>query len=136
MIGGTDIVLHGRTKSHDTDLLVRGIRSEWPSAVIQRANEDEAVPIRDFHFPIIGSAELIVYRDRASHQSWASNGATANNQDTMIHLIVSDDSVTLVVDRPDSALANLARQLLESLRPNRIILQNLFADSLGRACHA
>lgn len=129
MIGGADIVLHGQTKAHDTDLLVRSIRREWPSAVIQRADEDEAIPIRNFRFPIIGSAELIVYRDSGSHQSWTSNGATADNQDTMIHLIVSDDSVTFVVDRPDSVLADLARELLESLRLNRIVLQATYLQA-------
>jgi hypothetical protein len=123
MIGGADIVLHGQTKAHDTDLLVRGIRSEWPRAVIQRADEDDGIPIRDFRFPVIGPTELIVYRDDASYQSWRSKGATADNQDAMIHLIVVDDSVTLVVDRPDSALAALARELLGALRPNRIVLQ-------------
>lgn len=123
MIGGADVVLYGQTKTHDTDLLVRGIRSQWPGGVIQRADEDKVVSMRDFHFPVNGPAELIVYRDRASYQSWSSEGATAVNQDAMIHLIVSDDSVTLVVDRPDSALAGLARELLDSVRLNRIVLQ-------------
>lgn len=123
MIGGADIVLQGPTKDHDTDLLVRGIRSEWSNAMIQRADGDKAISIRDFHFPATGPAELIVYRDRASYQSWSSEGATATNQDAMIHLIVSGDSVTLVVDRSDSALARLARELLDSLRTNRIVLQ-------------
>ena len=123
MIGGADIVLHGQTKAHDADLLVRGIRSEWPRAVIQHADKDDGIPIRAFRFPIIGPTELLVYRDDASYQSWRSKGATADNQDAMIHLIVSDDNVTLVVDRTDSALADIARDLLEALRPNRIILQ-------------
>ncbi len=123
MIGGADIVLHGPTRAHDTDLLVRGIRGEWPSAMIQYADEDDAASIRDFHFPVIGPAELMVYRDLASYQSWQAKGATAENQDSMIHLIVSDNSVTLVVDRPNSALASLARELLDSLRPNRIVLR-------------
>lgn len=123
MIGGADIVLHGQTKAHDADLLVRGIRSEWPRAVIQRADEENGTPIRALRFPILGPTELIVYRDDASYQSWRSEGATADNQDAMIHIIVDDDSVTLVVDRIDSALADIARDLLEALRPNRIILR-------------
>jgi hypothetical protein len=123
MIGGADLVLHGRTKAHDTDILVRGIRSEWPNAMIQRVDEADATPIRNFRLPIFGPAELIVYRDRASYQSWKDHGATADNQDAMILLIVSDDAVTLVVDQPSSALAELAWDLLGALRPNRIVLQ-------------
>jgi hypothetical protein len=123
MIGGADLVLHGQTKVHDTDLLVRGIRVEWPKAVIQHVDEENGIPIREFRFPVIGPAELIVYRDDASYKSWMFKGAAADNQDAMIHLIVVDDSVTLVVDRPDSALADMARELLVALRPNRIVLQ-------------
>ena len=85
--------------------------------------EDRAVRIRNFHFPIVGQAELIVYRDNTSFESWQSEGATADNQEAMIHVVVSGDSVTLVVDRVDSPLAELARELLESLRPNRIVLR-------------
>lgn len=129
MIGGADIVLHGRTKAHDTDILVRGIRSEWPDAMIQRADEVDAAPIRSFPFPVFGPAELIVYRDRASYQSWKNHGASADNQDAMIHLLVSDDAVTLVVDRPGSALAELAWDLLIALRPNRIVLQAAYLQA-------
>lgn len=123
MIGGADLVLHGRTKAHDTDILVRSIRSEWPDAMAQRADEADAVPIRNFHFPVLGPTELIVYRDRASYQSWRDHGATADNQDAMLLIIVSDDAVTVVVDHPRSALAELAWDLLGSLRPNRIVLK-------------
>jgi hypothetical protein len=122
MIGGADLVLHGRTKAHDTDILVRGIRSEWPRALIQRADDVDATPIRSFRLPVFGPAELIVYRDPASYQSWRDHGATADNQDGMILVIVSDDAVTLVVDQPRSALAGFAWDLLGALRPNRIVL--------------
>ncbi len=122
MIGGADLVLRGRTRAHDTDILVRGIRSEWPDAMIQHADEGDAAPIRSFRLPVSGPAELIVYRDRSSYQSWRDHGATMDNQDAMLHVIVSDDSVTLVVDRPASALAKVACDLLDALRANRIVL--------------
>ncbi|XXY18783.1 hypothetical protein WME88_03915 [Sorangium sp. So ce216] len=102
--------------------MVRGIRTEWPNAVIQHAENENGILIRELRFPVVGPAEMIIYRDSASYQSWMSKGAATDNQDTMIHLIVADDSVTLVVDRPDSALADMARELLVSLRPNRIVL--------------
>ena len=124
MIGGADIILTGRTKPQDADLLVRGIRSEWPNALIQGVDEPRATSILDFHFPVVGAVELIVYRDISSYLSWDAHGATEDNQDAMIHMIVTADSVTLVVDHEGSALAGLARELLGSLRPNRIVLQN------------
>lgn len=122
MIGGADLILHGKTTAHDTDVLVRGLRSEWPDAMIQHADEVDATPLRGFHFPLLGPAELFVYRDLESYQSWKEHGATPDNQDAMIFIIVSDDCVTLVVDQPGSTLAALARDLLGALRPNRIVL--------------
>lgn len=123
MIGGADIILGGQTRAHDADFLVRGIRSEWPNALIQRVDEHDAVPARQFRLPLVGLVELFLYRDTASYLSWGTYGATADNQAAMIHMIVSDDSVTLVVDHENSALADLARELLGSLRPNRIVLR-------------
>ena len=123
MIGGADLILRGQTKAHDTDMLVRGIRSEWPDAMIQPVDKNDATPIRNFRFPVFGPTELIVYRDAASYQSWMDHGETADNQDAMILIIVTGDAVTLVVDRPQSDLAALAWDLLNGLRSNRIVLQ-------------
>lgn len=122
MIGGADLILRGRTKPHDTDMLVRGIRSEWPDAMIQPVDRNDATSIRSLRFPVLGPTELIVYRDAASYQSWMEHGATAENQEAMILIIVTGDAVTLVVDRPQSDLAALAWDLLSALRSNRIIL--------------
>jgi len=122
MIGGADLILRGQTKAHDTDMLVRGIRSEWPDAMIQPVDKNNATSIRNLRFPVLGPTELIVYRDAASYQSWMDRGATADNQDAMILIIVTGDAVTLVVDRPQSDLAALAWDLLNALRSNRIVL--------------
>lgn len=120
MIGGADIILGGSTREDDADFLLRGIRSEWPGAFVQGADEPHAIPIRDLRFPLHGQTEIFVYRDEASYRSWQTDGATTENEDAMIQVIVADDSVTLVVDRQGSNLASLADDLLASLSRNRM----------------
>jgi hypothetical protein len=122
MIGGADIVLFAPTMPQDADLILRSLRTEWPNARVQAVDSAEAVPFRQVHFPIVGPAEFIVYRDKESFDSWQLLGATAENQSTMIHVIIAPESATIVVDRPDSPLASLAREMLESLSRNRITL--------------
>ena len=122
MIGGTDIVLLGPTMPQDADLILRTVRMEWPHALIQAVDSSEAIPFRDVRFPVTGPVELIIYRDAASLEAWRSRGATPENQDAMMHLIITAECATIVVDREDSALASLAREMLESLSRNRVLL--------------
>lgn len=120
MIGGADIVLFGQTMPQDADLILRSIRTEWPSAMVQEADSSAAVPFSQIRFPIVGPHEFIVYRDIDSFQSWQASGATPDNQDAMLHIIITRESITIVADRSDSALASLAREILASVSRNRI----------------
>lgn len=114
------MVLEGPTSSDDADFLVRGIRSLWRSALIQPATAYATVPIHAFNYPVTTPVELLIYRDAASLASWQADGATDDNQDSMVHVIVSDRSITLVVDRHDSSLADAVRGILDALRRNRL----------------
>lgn len=122
MIGGEDIILFGQTMPQDADLILRVMRSHWPDARVQAVDSAEALPFSKIHFPIAGPAEFIVYRDGESFEQWRVHGATLENRDTMVHIIVAHDSATIVVDNEESALASLAREMLESLPRNRITL--------------
>jgi hypothetical protein len=120
MIGGTDIVVKGATPQ-DADLILWTMRTEWPNGLVQAGDSLEAVPFREVRLPISGPTALIIYRDAASFQAWRLSGATPENQDAMMHVIVAADSVTIVVDREDSPLASLAREMLESVTMNRLL---------------
>jgi hypothetical protein len=121
MIGGTDMVVDG-AMPQDADLILRTMRTEWPHGLVQAGDSPEALPFREVRFPITGPVELIVYRDIASFDTWRVSGATPENQEAMMHIIVTADSVTIVVDREDSPLGRLARELLDSLTRNRLLL--------------
>jgi hypothetical protein len=122
MIGGADMVLSGRTTSREADLILRALRTEWPDGMVQRADEADAKPLRELRFPIVERGEFIVYRDRENSTAWREKGATPENADAMIHFIVADDCVTVVIDRADSPLARLAKDILSSLANNRASL--------------
>ena len=118
MIGGTDPVING-TMPQDADLILWTMRNEWPDGLVQAGDSPEALPFRSIRFPIKGPVEFIIYRDAAAFDSWRVGGAKRENQETMMHLLVGPDSITMVVDRENSPLASLAHEVLESLTKNR-----------------
>lgn len=122
MIGGADLVIDGPTWPEDADFVVRSLRSLWPDAVLQGVNERAARSIRSIRFPVGTPAEVLIYRDPDSFVSWDTHGATEDNQDALVHLIVSPKSVTVVVDRHDSPLADAIREVLRAVQRNRVVL--------------
>lgn len=119
MIGGADITLEGPTTNTDADFLVRGLQNHWPNALIQDANQLEAVSIHSFVVPAFTHSELLIYKDAESYASWQADGATDANQNAMVHVIISGSCVTAVVDRTDSELAATVRALLSALQRRR-----------------
>ncbi|MBX3227096.1 MAG: hypothetical protein KF837_07280 [Labilithrix sp.] len=51
--------------------------------------------------------ELFVYRTRSDFESWIEKGATDENSDTMIHVILGEQSTTLVTAGPESETLRL-----------------------------
>jgi hypothetical protein len=90
---------------------------------VQAVDSLEALTFGELRFPIVAPAEFMVYRDEAALAAWQAHGATPENQATMMHVIIASDSATIVVDDDGSDLATIARELLESVPRNRIILQ-------------
>jgi hypothetical protein len=119
MIGGVDLILKGRTRSDDADLILRAVRRAWPSACFQRADAENAAPLSAVRFPVDNMDEFFVYRDAACLESWQTNGASTENEDTMIHVVVSPQEITIIVDRYDGPLAVLAEEIFEALRAKR-----------------
>lgn len=111
MIGGTDIVLTGKTSVHDANLLVCVLRDRWPDLVVQAA--DDAAPLPR-GTSLNATPEFFVYRRRADFDSWAAAGAAAENADSMIHVIVESDALTLVAAPGESA--RIAQRAIELIR--------------------
>ncbi|MEZ4300084.1 MAG: hypothetical protein R3B70_34370 [Polyangiaceae bacterium] len=60
-------------------------------------------------------------RDSLSAQSWEEHGAIPENEDSMIHIILSDEETTIVVDNPDGPVAAMAREIFDGLRIKRLM---------------
>jgi len=122
MIGGEDIVFEGTIKPHATDYLIRGLRVHWTNAIVKYADKIESFPLQELRLPVLGDIDIIVYRDSDSFQSWTDYGCTDENQSAMIQVVVTSNSVTFVVDKLSSELADLANDLIKSLSRNHIVL--------------
>lgn len=121
MIGGTDLVLKGRTKSDDADFILRAFRRLWPDAYFQKADVEESSPMSAIRFPVVNTHEFFLYRDSDSMESWQKHGATPENEDSMAHVIVSDREATIVVDKGDGALAAMVEEIFDGLRAKRLM---------------
>jgi hypothetical protein len=119
MIGGEDIVLSIPNRPHYLTLILQALSSAWPGAQFQLAESVSAVPFGKFVLPTTGLGEVFIYRDAGSYAAWSQRGATVQNQDAMMHVIVEPNSITIVVDRLDSNLGKIARELLDSVPRNR-----------------
>jgi hypothetical protein len=122
MIGGADLVLDGRSSLRDADLILRTMRMEWPHALIQRVDSEDAKSFSELSFPIVGLDEFLIYRDAECFNAWQKYGATQEFQSGMMHVIISADCLTIVVDAVGSPLAELANEILQGVAINRVAL--------------
>lgn len=111
---GFDITLRGRPSPHDADIAVRTLRAHWPGAVCEHAATGSVVV-----FPLTGNADVLVFRDEQARETVRAHGVTADTEWLFAQVIVGE-SVTIVVDRDGSPLCAAARDVLTSVRANRI----------------
>lgn len=111
MIGGTDIVIPATGDPAAFDICARIIRRYWP-----HARFEDAVTGNKYEqygdIPLGGVRELFIYRDAHAEAAWDADDANSP-ANSMLYLVLSRDSITLVLDDPDSAEM---RSLVASLR--------------------
>ena len=116
-IGGDDHVIDGPASSGEAEFVVSRLGEAWSDLVVQDAESESAVGAQD---PSIAAMrEFFVYRSRAAFEAWNRDGASEGNRRTMIHLILGDDSTTVVGDPGDT----LAVVLAEDIAKRRSTLQ-------------
>jgi hypothetical protein len=116
MIGGTDIVIDTGLNEIALDVAVRCARNAWPEAVFEDADTgNRSDHYEDLSFGRI--TELFVFRDARTAEDWDEHGAVQSLVNTMIHVLVGPDSLTVVVDDPDtSEMRQILATIRESLR--------------------
>jgi len=103
------------------DACLRAIRIYWPQAVFENATDvGGADPYQ--HFSIGDARELFAYRDADAAKEWDENGADPSTSNTMIHVLLSEDTITLVVDdAEDLPMAALLRSVSSMLLRNETL---------------
>lgn len=115
MIGGIDVHLPTMAGASSTEVAVRAIRQRWCLATFENGITGE----RYDHFqqiPFGEIEELFVYRDAESADKWDAEGAVPDVYNTMIHLILDENLLTVVVDSKDAAMMELIAAIESGLR--------------------
>jgi hypothetical protein len=99
MIGGTDVTFPTKAGASALDLSLRTILREWPKASFEDALTEDVFD--DYaSVPLESLSELFVFRDQGVAHEWEERGCEPDLENTMIHIKLSDNSMTLVVDDP------------------------------------
>jgi hypothetical protein len=102
MIGGHDICFRTDSSAQVTEGVIRIVRVSWQEAIVENAETGEilhrhALGVREL------PTELFIYKDAIARNSWMAEGAIPENANLMVHIICGDDSMTVVVDEPNTA---------------------------------
>lgn len=107
MIGGTDVEFWVPTAVPAGEVVLRAARRYWPDYVIENALDESPYfkPRAELGVPLPPSPEFFIYRDEKAAQDWAEHGATPENANQMVYVIVGkrtrpgagQRSVTVVV---------------------------------------
>jgi hypothetical protein len=111
MIGGTDIVIPAVGDPADLDACARIVQRRWPHARFEDAVTGEKYARYD-DIPLGRVRELLAYPDDRAEAAWDADSPDSP-PNSMLYLILGRDSVTAVLDDPDTPEM---RATLESMR--------------------
>jgi hypothetical protein len=89
MIGGSDKVLWVAEDAPAAELILRVVRHHWPRFVFQNADDAEPMDAaKSFAQTQPAGREFFLYRTAEAAQDWLQSGATDDNKNTLIHVIL------------------------------------------------
>ncbi len=115
MIGGVDIPLISRAGASSSEVSVRAIRQIWPGAVFENGLTGDYYP-QFRQVPFGELEELFVYRDLGAAKAWDDEGAVPETYNSMIHLIVEEERLTVVIDERDAEMESMIAAINSALR--------------------
>ncbi len=115
MIGGIDVRLPTMAGESSIEVAVRAVRQRWPLATFENAFTGEHYT-HFWQIPFGEIQELFVYRDSQCAAKWDADGAVPEVYNTMVHLILDDDLLTVVVDERNAAMNELLAAIQSGLR--------------------
>ena len=128
-IGGRDIVIAAPPDVSPAEVVLGYMRRLWPDGFFQDADQEDVHPINSPRVVIQGglSREFFAFRDSGAVAAWQLDGATPENENSMLHFLVADPPlskrlprhVTLVCDELSAAIDQLIADLKMSFRGSR-----------------
>lgn len=99
MISGSDSIIRTSSPSEIAEQILKLIWLEWNDMVIEDADTGEEIAIVVPGFQTLPQ-EFFVYQNAEMKQSWDDEGACDKNANTMFHILLQPQQVTVVVDDP------------------------------------
>lgn len=124
IIGGHDIILPLGWEPADRDRILRFFRHVWPDGVFEDALGGYAGTFSEALRFAPASREFFLYPSQEAWASWESDGATAENEDTMLHVVGADDSITLVIGQTAGRLRGIVAELVKVMARNRFFISD------------
>ena len=123
MIGGTEFIIPIRDKAEALDLAIRLVLRLWPKAVIEDATAEEVLPAYE-SISFFGRHELLAFRDTESAEKWDKLGVDPSLNETLIHLIASDQELTVSLDdAPSAKMKAFAQTLRDALTQDLFLVE-------------
>jgi len=119
VIGGRDLVLAGASVHGELAFVVERLRTVWPDLVVQDA--ERAVAVSPDAPEVAAMREIFAYESRNAFETWRDAGATQQNADSMIHVILGHDSATFVTAEPPSQTHVYGSALRDVLASYRVL---------------
>lgn len=86
MISGVDFILNESWGPDSLDMFTSKLKLKWPHMVIEPENTKERI------------VEYFFFESPEARDSWEISGLTVYNKGQMIHLIIGQDTTTIVFD--------------------------------------
>lgn len=125
MIGGTDVIMERKPGVPAADMILRVVRRHWPDCLYQNADDEgPARPLPAEGTPPGLAPEFFLHRDEESVRSWDEFGATPDNVNTMLYVLIPGDdggdaaapsSVTVVCGELDGVMSALMAEIESEL---------------------
>lgn len=119
MIGGQDIVIPTAAGACALDVCLRIIRRQWPQAVFEDAltgtvyEDYESIPVGRIQ-------EIFAYQTKDAAKAWEDSGAVPQLANSMVQVLLTKESLTLVVDdRSAPAIAGMIESIRSAVRMRR-----------------
>ncbi len=114
MIGGIDIPIPTTAGRTSLEAAVRAIRQKWPTSVYENGLTGDPYS-RFWDIPFGGAEEIFVYKDSDAARLWDAEGAVDEALNTMIHLIIEHDWLTVVIDEKTAEMVQILALIRSAL---------------------